>query len=165
MVHLERSVSLLIIHRILEVVNAVVTGQTRAAQEEKNNAGIAEQDTNSAYAVIVHGDAAFPGQGIVPETFNYSRVRGFQTGGSVHVIANNMIGFTTEHYDSRSTHYSSDPAKGFEVPVIHVNADCPESVIASQRLHLNTDKNLVKTSSLIYLDIVDMDITKWMNHL
>ena len=114
----------------LEVVNSVVTGQTRAAQEQKNNVGLPEQDTNSAYAVLVHGDAAFPGQGIVPETFNYSRVRGFQTGGSVHVIANNMIGFTTEHYDSRSTHYSSDPAKGFEVPVIHVNADCPESVIA-----------------------------------
>jgi 2-oxoglutarate dehydrogenase E1 component len=114
----------------LEVVNAVVTGQTRAAQEQKNNVGLPEQDTNSAYAVLVHGDAAFPGQGIVPETFNYSRVRGFRTGGSVHVIANNMIGFTTEHYDSRSTHYSSDPAKGFEVPVIHVNADCPESVIA-----------------------------------
>ena len=114
----------------LEVVNAVVTGQTRAAQETKNNPGIAEQDTNAAHAVIVHGDAAFPGQGVVPETFNYSRVRGFRTGGSVHVIANNMIGFTTESYDSRSTHYSSDPAKGFEVPVIHVNADCPESVIA-----------------------------------
>lgn len=114
----------------LEVVNAVVTGQTRAAQETKNNKGIAEQDTNAAHAVVVHGDAAFPGQGIVPETFNYSRVRGFQTGGSVHVIANNMIGFTTEYYDSRSTHYSSDPAKGFEVPVIHVNADSPESVIA-----------------------------------
>lgn len=115
----------------LEVVNAVVTGQTRAAQETKNNVGIAEQDTNSAYAILVHGDAAFPGQGVVPETFNYSRVNGFQTGGSIHVIANNMIGFTTEHYDSRSTHYSSDPAKGFEVPVIHVNADCPESVIAA----------------------------------
>lgn len=114
----------------LEVVNAVVTGQTRAAQETKNNVGLAEQDLDAAYAIIVHGDAAFPGQGIVPETFNYSRIRGFRTGGSVHVIANNMIGFTTEHYDSRSTHYSSDPAKGFEVPVIHVNADCPESVLA-----------------------------------
>lgn len=114
----------------LEVVNAVVTGQTRAAQEKKTEAGLAQQDTNSAYAVLVHGDAAFPGQGIVPETFNYSRVAGFQTGGSIHVIANNMIGFTTEQYDSRSTHYSSDPAKGYEVPVIHVNADCPESVIA-----------------------------------
>ncbi|AOV07698.1 2-oxoglutarate dehydrogenase E1 component [Sporosarcina ureilytica] len=114
----------------LEVVNAVVTGQTRAAQEAESKAGNAVQDTNSAYAILVHGDAAFPGQGVVPETFNYSRVRGFKTGGSIHVIANNMIGFTTEHYDSRSTHYSSDPAKGFEVPIIHVNADCPESVIA-----------------------------------
>jgi len=117
----------------LEVVNPIVTGQTRAAQEQKNAPGYPTQDTNSAYAVIVHGDAAFPGQGIVPETFNYSRVRGFQTGGSIHVIANNMIGFTTEHFDSRSTHYSSDPAKGFEVPVFHVNADCPESVIATAK--------------------------------
>lgn len=115
----------------LEVVNAVVTGQTRAAQEKKDEPGFAKQDMDSAYAVLIHGDAAFPGQGIVPETFNYSRTRGFRTGGSVHVIANNMIGFTTEHYDSRSTHYSSDPAKGFEVPVIHVNADCPESVMAT----------------------------------
>ena len=115
----------------LEVVNPVVTGQTRAAQENVNKPGVPEQDTSAAYAVLIHGDAAFPGEGIVPETFNYSRVRGFQTGGSIHVIANNMIGFTTEHYDSRSTHYSSDMAKGYEVPVLHVNADCPESVIAT----------------------------------
>lgn len=114
----------------LEVVNAVVAGQTRAAQEKKDLSGLAVQDTNAAYAVVIHGDAAFPGQGIVPETFNFSQIRGYQTGGSVHVIANNMIGFTTEHYDSRSTHYSSDPAKGFEIPVVHVNADCPESVVA-----------------------------------
>ena len=115
----------------LEVVNAVVGGQTRAAQQVDNKAGSAARDTKSAYAIMIHGDAAFPGQGIVPETFNYSRVRGYETGGSIHIIANNMIGFTTEHYDSRSTHYSSDPAKGFEVPVFHVNADCPESVIAT----------------------------------
>ncbi|MCZ2258240.1 2-oxoglutarate dehydrogenase E1 component [Sporosarcina sp. G11-34] len=115
----------------LEVVNAVVTGQTRAAQELTNEAGLPVQDMDAAYAVLIHGDAAFPGQGIVPETFNYSRVPGFKTGGSIHLIANNMIGFTTEHYDSRSTHYSSDPAKGYEVPIIHVNADCPESVIAT----------------------------------
>ena len=115
----------------LEVVNAVVTGQTRAAQEKKNKAGLPEQDMDAAYAILVHGDAAFPGQGIVTESFNYSRVRGFKTGGSIHVIANNMIGFTTEHYDSRSTHYSSDPAKGYEVPIIHVNADSPEDVIAT----------------------------------
>ena len=115
----------------LEVVNPVVTGQTRAAQENTDNPGIPVLETDAAYAVLIHGDAAFPGQGIVPESFNYSRVRGFKTGGSIHVIANNMIGFTTEYYDSRSTHYSSDPAKGYEVPVLHVNADSPESVIAA----------------------------------
>lgn len=118
----------------LEVVNPVITGQTRAAQENTDNPGIPEQDTNAAYAVLVHGDAAFPGQGIVPESFNYSRVRGFRTGGSIHVIANNTIGFTTEYYDSRSSHYASDPAKGFEVPVFHVNADCPEEVLAVAKL-------------------------------
>ncbi|PIC62967.1 2-oxoglutarate dehydrogenase E1 component [Sporosarcina sp. P13] len=118
----------------LEVVNPVITGQTRAAQENTDHPGIPQQDTNAAFAVLVHGDAAFPGQGIVPESFNYSRVRGFQTGGSIHVIANNTIGFTTEYYDSRSTHYASDPAKGFEVPVFHVNADHPEEVLAVAQL-------------------------------
>ncbi|PIC77513.1 MULTISPECIES: 2-oxoglutarate dehydrogenase E1 component [Sporosarcina] len=118
----------------LEVVNPVITGQTRAAQENTDNPGIPQQDTNKAYAILVHGDAAFPGQGIVPESFNYSRVRGFRTGGSVHVIANNTIGFTTEYYDSRSTHYASDPAKGYEVPVFHVNADHPEEVLAVAKL-------------------------------
>ncbi|MCG7345238.1 2-oxoglutarate dehydrogenase E1 component [Sporosarcina sp. ACRSL] len=114
----------------LEVVNPVIAGQTRAAQEYTDKEGLPEQDMKAAYAIMIHGDAAFPGQGIVPETFNYSRVRGYKTGGSIHIIANNTIGFTTEYYDSRSTHYSSDPAKGFEVPVLHVNADSPEDVIA-----------------------------------
>ncbi len=118
----------------LEVVSPIVTGQTRAAQEETSNTGIPSQNPKSAYSVLIHGDAAFPGQGVVTETLNYSRVRGFQTGGSIHIIANNMIGFTTEYYDSRSTHYSSDPAKGFEVPVVHVNADDVEAVLAVARL-------------------------------
>lgn len=118
----------------LEVVSPVVTGQTRAAQEEKGIPGYPKQDKNAAFAILVHGDAAFPGQGVVTEVLNYSRVRGFQTGGSIHIIANNMIGFTTEQHDSRSTHYSSDPAKGFEVPVIHVNADQPEAVVEVARL-------------------------------
>ena len=113
----------------LEVVSPIVTGQTRAAQETTDAAGYPVQDKNAAFAILVHGDAAFPGQGVVTEVLNYSRVRGYQTGGSIHIIANNMIGFTTEHYDSRSTNYSSDPAKGYEVPVIHVNADDPEAVI------------------------------------
>lgn len=118
----------------LEVVNPVITGQTRAAQENTDSPGIPKQDTNAAYAVLVHGDAAFPGQGIVPESFNYSQVRGFQTGGSIHIIANNTIGFTTEYYDSRSSHYASDTAKGFEVPIFHVNADHPEAVLAVAQL-------------------------------
>lgn len=113
----------------LEVVSPIVTGQTRAAQETTDAAGYPVQDKNAAFAILVHGDAAFPGQGVVTEVLNYSRVRGYQTGGSIHIIANNMIGFTTEHYDSRSTNYSSDPAKGYEVPVVHVNADDPEAVV------------------------------------
>lgn len=118
----------------LEVVSPIVTGQTRAAQEVTTKTGVPAQNPKAAYSVLIHGDAAFPGQGIVTETLNYSRVRGYQTGGSIHIIANNMIGFTTEYYDSRSTHYSSDPAKGFEVPVIHVNADDVEAVVAVARL-------------------------------
>ena len=118
----------------LEIVSPIVAGQTRAAQELTQQSGLAPIDVNKAYGIMVHGDAAFPGQGIVTETLNFSRIRGYQTGGSVHIIANNLIGFTTEQYDSRSTHYSSDPAKGFEVPVIHVNADEPEEVIAVAKL-------------------------------
>ena len=95
-------------------------------------------------SILVHGDAAFAGQGIVTETLNYSRTQGFNTGGSIHIIANNMIGFTTEHYDSRSTVYSSDPAKGYEVPVIHVNADAPEAVVQVARFAVEYRQNLVK---------------------
>lgn len=117
----------------LEVVSPVVTGQTRAAQDDTSKAGAPVQDASKALAILVHGDAAFAGQGVVTETMNYSRTNGFGTGGSVHIIANNMIGFTTERFDSRSTVYSSDPAKGYEVPVIHVNADEPEAVVQVAR--------------------------------
>ncbi|MEZ0482874.1 2-oxoglutarate dehydrogenase E1 component [Planococcus sp. SSTMD024] len=117
----------------LEVVSPIVTGQTRAAQEMTAQSGLAPHDPKKAYSILVHGDAAFPGQGIVTETLNFSRIKGYQTGGSIHIIANNLIGFTTEQHDSRSTHYSSDPAKGFEVPVLHVNADDPEAVVAVAR--------------------------------
>lgn len=113
----------------LEVVSPVVTGSTRAAQEDTSNPGEPVQDTSKALAVLVHGDAAFCGEGIVQETFNYAGTKGFSTGGSIHIISNNMIGFTTEYYDSRSTHYSSDVAKGYGIPVVHVNADDPEAVI------------------------------------
>lgn len=115
----------------LEVASPIVEGYTRAAQDQRNVAGYPTQDHDNSYAILVHGDAAFPGQGIVAETMNMSGLKGFNTGGSIHIIANNMIGFTTESYDSRSTKYASDTAKGFEIPIIHVNADDPEAVVAA----------------------------------
>lgn len=119
----------------LEVVSPIITGSTRAAQEDTTKPGLPSQDASKALAVLVHGDAAFAGEGIVQETFNYANTSGFSTGGSIHIISNNMIGFTTEHTDSRSTHYTTDLAKGYGIPVIHVNADDPEAVV--QVAHLS----------------------------
>ncbi|MHA7139195.1 2-oxoglutarate dehydrogenase E1 component [Rossellomorea arthrocnemi] len=115
----------------LEVVSPIVAGYTRAAQEVREDKGYPEQSPESSYAIMIHGDAAFPGQGVVAETLNMSQLRGYNTGGSIHLIANNMIGFTTESRDSRSTKYASDTAKGFEVPIVHVNADDPEACLAA----------------------------------
>ncbi|MFL8938540.1 2-oxoglutarate dehydrogenase E1 component [Rossellomorea oryzaecorticis] len=115
----------------LEVVSPIVAGYTRAAQENREENGYPVQSSETSYAVMIHGDAAFPGQGVVAETLNMSRLRGYNTGGSIHLIANNMIGFTTESRDSRSTKYASDTAKGFEVPIVHVNADDPEACLAA----------------------------------
>lgn len=118
----------------LEFVGAIVEGYTRAVQDDRTQPGYPEQDFAKSLAVVIHGDAAFPGEGIVAETLNLSRLKGFQTGGSVHIITNNMIGFTTESYDSRSTKYSSDLAKGYEIPIVHVNADDPEACLAAVHL-------------------------------
>ncbi|WP_413301820.1 2-oxoglutarate dehydrogenase E1 component [Bacillus sp. 1P10SD] len=118
----------------LEFVDPVVEGFARAAQEERKNAGYPKQDVKRAFAILVHGDAAFPGQGIVAETLNLSGLKGYRTGGTLHIIANNMVGFTTDSHDSRSTRYSSDLAKGFEIPIVHVNADDPEACLAAVRL-------------------------------
>ncbi|WP_240375504.1 2-oxoglutarate dehydrogenase E1 component [Bacillus piscicola] len=118
----------------LEFVNPVVEGYARAAQEDRSQAGFPQQDTSKSVAVLIHGDAAFPGEGIVTETLNMSRIKGYQTGGTLHIIANNQLGFTTDTHDSRSTTYASDPAKGFEIPIVHVNADDPESCMAAIQL-------------------------------
>lgn len=118
----------------LEYVNPVVEGFARAAQEDRTKAGFPKQDTKKAVAVIMHGDAAFPGEGIVTETLNFNKLRGYHNGGTVHIIVNNRLGFTTDSVDSRSTRYSSDLAKGYEIPVIHVNADDPEACIAAARM-------------------------------
>lgn len=118
----------------LEFVNPVVCGYTRAAQEDRHQAGEPSQDVSRAVAVVIHGDASFPGEGIVAETLNLSRLNGYQTGGTIHLIANNLLGFTTESQDGRSTRYASDLAKGFEIPIVHVNADDPEACLAAVHL-------------------------------
>jgi 2-oxoglutarate dehydrogenase E1 component len=84
--------------------------------------------------ILLHGDAAFPGQGVVAETLNLQALDGYQVGGTVHIIQNNQVGFTTEPDDSRSTRWASDLAKGFDCPIIHVNADDPAACIAAVRL-------------------------------
>jgi 2-oxoglutarate dehydrogenase E1 component len=118
----------------LEFAGAVVEGFTRAAQEDRELPGYPKQNASRALAILIHGDAAFPGQGIVAETLNLSRLSGYNTGGTVHIIANNTIGFTTESTDSRSTRYASDLAKGFEIPILHVNADDPEACVMAALL-------------------------------
>ena len=117
----------------LESVNPVVEGRTRANQTNRGGPA-AELDVKVALPVLLHGDAAFAGQGVVAETFNLARLRGYTTGGTIHLILNNQIGFTTEPREARSTDYSSDLAKGFDVPIIHVNADDPEACLAAVRL-------------------------------
>ncbi|WZY01669.1 2-oxoglutarate dehydrogenase E1 component [Bacillus sp. FSL W7-1360] len=118
----------------LEFVSPIVEGYARAAQEDRREKGVPKQDETKAMAILIHGDAAFPGQGIVTETLNLSRLAGYQTGGALHIIANNNIGYTTETHDSRSTTYASDPAKGFEIPIVHVNADDPEACLKAVAL-------------------------------
>jgi 2-oxoglutarate dehydrogenase E1 component len=105
----------------LEFANAVLQGVARARQSIIS--GGADRDESVVVPVMIHGDAAFPGEGVVAETFNMSRLRGYRVGGTLHIIANNQVGFTTDPTDGRSTHYSSDLAKGFEVPIVHVNAE------------------------------------------
>jgi 2-oxoglutarate dehydrogenase E1 component len=117
----------------LEAVDPVVEGRTRAEQTDRSTKNGAH-DPAVAFPVLLHGDAAFAGQGIVAETFNLHDLAGYSTGGTLHLITNNQIGFTTDPNEGRSTRYSSDLAKGFDSPIVHVNADDPEASIAAVRL-------------------------------
>src|SRR5574338_39296 len=117
----------------LEAVNPVVEGRARAQQTDRS-APVARVDPDRTLPLLIHGDAAFAAQGVVAETLNLARLAGYTTGGTVHIIANNQIGFTTGPTEARSTDYSSDLAKGFDVPIIHVNADDPEACLAAARL-------------------------------
>jgi 2-oxoglutarate dehydrogenase E1 component len=116
----------------LEAVNPVVEGWTRAMQTDRSAAR--RHDPSVALPILIHGDASFAGQGVVAETFNFEGLPGYSTGGTLHVIANNQVGFTTDPTEGRSTRYSSDLAKGFDAPIIHVNADDPEAAVSATRL-------------------------------
>ncbi|MHB1628671.1 MAG: 2-oxoglutarate dehydrogenase E1 component [Bacilli bacterium] len=118
----------------LEFVNPVVEGFARAHQERRDIPGVPVQDPSAALAILIHGDAAFPGEGVVAETLNLSKLPGYHTGGAIHLIVNNQLGFTAEAAEGRSTHYASDLAKGFEMPVAHVNADDPEACLRAVQL-------------------------------
>ena len=117
----------------LEFVNPVILGMARTQQHVDRN-GSAERDPSLVVPILIHGDAAFAAEGVVAETLNLARLRGYEVGGSIHIIGNNQVGFTTNPSDGRSTRYASDLAKGYDIPVIHANADAPEECLAAVRL-------------------------------
>jgi 2-oxoglutarate decarboxylase len=117
----------------LEFVNPVVMGMVRSRQFESGSKDT-EPDFHSVVPILMHGDAAFAAEGVVAEALNMARLKGYTVGGTIHIIVNNQVGFTTDPNDSRSTVYSSDLAKGYGIPVVHVNADDAEACLATVRL-------------------------------
>jgi multifunctional 2-oxoglutarate metabolism enzyme len=117
----------------LEFVDPVVTGGARFLQSDFEGAEL-RHDPKRAVPVLLHGDAAFPAQGVVAETLNLQALKGYSTGGTIHIIQNNQVGFTTDPEEARSTPYAADMAKGFNVPIVHVNADDVEACSAAVRL-------------------------------
>ncbi len=113
----------------LEAVNPVVNGKVRAKQAQRGDV-----ERRKVMSILMHGDAAFAGQGLVTETLGLAELRGYRTGGTIHIIVNNQIGFTTRPSDSRSSPYPSDVAKGVQSPILHVNGDDPEAVVHVARM-------------------------------
>ena len=131
----------------LEIVNPVVEGSVRARQQRRG-----DTERQEVLPVLIHGDAAFAGQGVVTETFQLSQTNGFRTGGTVHIVINNQIGFTTSRpSDARSTDYCSDVAKMIEAPIFHVNSDDPEKVLFVTRLALQYRQKFKKD---VVIDLV-----------
>jgi 2-oxoglutarate dehydrogenase E1 component len=118
----------------LEAIDPVLEGMARAAGTDTARPGAPRFDPDAVLPILIHGDAAFPGQGVVAETLNLHRLEGYSTGGTIHIIANNQIGFTTDPSAAYSTLYASGLARGFKIPIVHVNADDPEACIAAARL-------------------------------
>jgi 2-oxoglutarate dehydrogenase E1 component len=118
----------------LELINPVIVGMARAAGTRVDQVGPPHFEPQRSLPILIHGDAAFSGQGVVSETLNFYRLPGYDVGGAIHLIANNQLGFTTATEQSRSTLYASDLAKGFKIPIIHVNADDPEACIEVARI-------------------------------
>ncbi|HLR62080.1 MAG TPA: 2-oxoglutarate dehydrogenase E1 component [Lentibacillus sp.] len=118
----------------LEFVNPVAEGFARAGQDYRFQKGYPGQDFNKALPVLIHGDASFIGEGVVAETLNFKGLAGYQIGGTLHIIANNLLGYTTNQEEGRSTHYASDLAKGFEIPIVHVNADDPVACVVAMKM-------------------------------
>jgi 2-oxoglutarate dehydrogenase E1 component len=117
----------------LEIVDPVVEGKTRARQRIRGDS----EERRRVLALLIHGDAALAGQGVVAETLNFSQLPGYRTGGTVHFVINNQIGFTTDPRDARSTRYCTDVAKMIEAPIFHVNGDDPEAVCMVSQLALD----------------------------
>src|SRR5688500_9464855 len=118
----------------LEAVDPVVEGMARAAGMLTEEKGAPRFDPSRSVPILIHGDAAFSGQGVVAETLNLSRLPGYTTGGTIHIIVNNQVGFTTIAEDAYSTSYASGLARGFKIPIVHVNADDPEACVEAARL-------------------------------
>jgi len=117
----------------LEFVNPVVQGIARSRQFDETSKG-SRPDSHAVVPVLIHGDAAFAAEGVVAETLNMARLEAYHVGGTIHLIVNNQVGFTTTPREGRSTFYASDLAKGYGIPVVHVNADDPEACLAAIRL-------------------------------
>ena len=127
----------------LEIVDPVVIGRVRAKQDQ-----IKDKERHEVLGILLHGDAAFAGQGVVAETFDFSALRGYRTGGTIHIIVNNQIGFTTSPSYSRSSPYPTDVGKMVMAPILHVNGDDPEAVVHSARIAVEF-KQTFKTDVII----------------